>query len=132
MDEKVFIEIPSVKVANGKTADVKVTNARFIVDKQTYAINGVTSVMTASKAPNRISPLMVGLLGLFLLFGNMGGVIVGLTMIGTAIWIWLKQRSTHIVVLRSSSGEAKALVSKDANAVQRVVDALNDALIHRG
>jgi len=133
MDEKIFIEIPSVEIANGKTADIKVTNARFIVDKQTYAINGVTSVMSASTAPNRNLSVIFGLIGLMIMFsGTAAGAIVGLLLIGIAVWIWISQKATHTVVLRSSSGEAKALISKDADAVDRVVAALNDALVHRG
>jgi hypothetical protein len=57
---------------------------------------------------------------------------MGLIMLGLAIFWWTKQKPELSVVLSSSSGEAQALGSKDAAYINSVVEALNNAIIHRG
>lgn len=123
MDEKVFFD----------EGNVRVTNARFIVDNHTYAMNGVTSVKTHLTDPDRKGPLGLILAGLVLFF-VLDGVakIVGLAVGGLGVWLLMQQKSTHAVVLNSASGEAQALTSQDEPYIGRVVAALNDALIHRG
>lgn len=113
--------------------NVSVSNARFIVDGQTYAMNGVTSVKTGRKAPSRWGPIIVGVVGLASLGGGeAGAVILGLVLIGLAIFWWVKQKPELSVVLSSSSGEMRALVSRDAAFINGVIEALNNAIIHRG
>ena len=123
MEEKSFFE----------QGGVKVTNARFIVNNQTYAMNGVTSVKSGETKPSRTGPIIVAVLGLGgLLSGSTGGVIVGLLLIAGAVYWWMQQKPTLTVLLSSSSGEAKALSSQDAPYINGVIAALNNALIHRG
>jgi len=119
MEEKVVFENDSVKV----------TNARFVVDGQTYAMNGVTSVRRFEKSPARALPIIVGLIGLA---STGGSVIVGLLILAAAAGIWVSQKTEFSVLLSSSSGEARALSSKDASYIDQVVEALNTAIIQRG
>lgn len=113
--------------------NVSVSNSRFIVDGQTYAMNGVTSVKAGKKDPSRAGPVILGIVGLFSLFnGGVGAVTVGLVMIGLAVFWWTKQKPELSVVLSSSSGEAQALSSKDPVFINGVIAALNNAIIHRG
>lgn len=113
--------------------NVSVSNSRFIVDGQTYAMNGVTSVKTGKTDPSRVGPVIVGVIGLGAMSnGGVGFIIIGLIMLGLAIFWATKQRPELSVVLNSSSGEAQALVSKDATYINSVVSALNNAIIHRG
>jgi len=109
--------------------NVSVSNSRFIVDGQTYAMNGVTSVKTARKDPSKTGPLFLVLLGIFFLAIN--GVI-GFITIGTAIYLFAKQKPELTVILNSSSGEAQALTSKDASYISEVVEALNNSIVYRG
>ena len=119
MDEKTFFEYEGVKV----------TNARFVVDSQTFAMSNITSVSTARDDPSRIGPFLVILIGLGICASNVvAGVIVA--AIG-ALW-WWKQKSTFHVMLKTSGGEAKALTSHQKDYIGKVVAALNDAIVHRG
>lgn len=108
---------------------VKVTNARFMVGSQTYAMQGVTSVRSLVQSPNRIFPIILIIVGLFA-FG--GSVLFALLMIAAGIALLVMMKNTHIVALHSASGEQQALTSTDAGYINDVVGALNNALIHRG
>lgn len=111
---------------------VSVSNARFIVQGQTYAMNGVTSVKQEVRHPSRAGPIVLGIIGLAAVFGGGGATIVGLALLGGAVLFWIKQRPDWIVVLNSSSGEAQALTSQDRTYIDGVIQALNQSIIHRG
>lgn len=119
MDEQVVLE----------EGNVKVTNTRFIVAGQTYAMNGVTSVEQFAKKPARIVPIVIGIGGLIALSGS---VIFAIILLGIAAALWIFQKATYSVLLSTSSGKAQALTSKDEQYISRVVAALNDAIISRG
>lgn len=109
--------------------NVKVTNARFIVDGQTYVMNGVTSVKQFEKKPARVIPIIVGLVGLGTLAQTFLG---GLIILIVAAGIWFIQKAQYSVLLQTSSGSSQALTSTDGVYIARVVAALNDAIISRG
>jgi Family of unknown function (DUF6232) len=123
MDERTFFE----------QGNVKVTNARFIVGNQTYAMNGVTSVKSHVTQPSRMGGIIGVLIGLGILFGAEGmGRLIGLVIAAGAAYFLYNQKAVHAVVLNSSSGEAQALSGNDADYINGVISALNEALIHRG
>jgi len=110
---------------------VRVTNARFMVNGQTYAMNGVTSVKHGKKDPARGWPIFLLLLGAGMLLAP------NLRMFGFPILIiaalWLFAQSTeHTVLLSSASGESKALTSTNEAHIRQIIEALNQAIIHRG
>jgi hypothetical protein len=119
MEEKAFYN------SNGVT----VTNARFIVSGQTYAMSGVTSVKTGVEDPSRSGPIWLGIIGGVTFRYNWQ---IGVALIALAIFWWFCQKPTLSVVLSSSSGEMQALSSKDATYIRAVVEALNNSIIHRG
>lgn len=113
--------------------NVKVTNARFIVSAQTYAMNGVTSVKSHVVPPSRGGVLILIGLGLLVLFAASGGMkLLGVALAAAGAWLFTQQKSTHSVYLSSASGEVQALSDTDATFIDNVVAALNDALVHRG
>ncbi|HEX2763870.1 MAG TPA: DUF6232 family protein [Allosphingosinicella sp.] len=123
MAEEVFFE----------QGNVKVTNARFIVDAQTYAMNGVTSVKSHVVPPSRggvIAAIAVGLLMVFVADGAMK--LVGAAIAAGGVWFFTQQKATHSVFLSSASGEVQALSDTDEGYIGSVVNALNEALVHRG
>ena len=125
MEEKVFL-------SEGK---VKVTNARFMVPSQTFAMSGITSIKTSKEHPSRTSPIIVIAIGI----GSLAGVkffpllaLVALALIAVGgVWLYLTKTIFHIV-LTSASGETKALSSKDRKWISKVIAALNDSIVHRG
>lgn len=123
MDEHVFFE----------QGPVRVTSARFIVENRTFAMNGVTSVQSSVKPPDRGGPLAVIIVGVILLFvSSMGTKLVGLAFVALGIWLWIQQKNTYTVILHSASGEVQALADTNEAFIGGVIRALNDALVHRG
>lgn len=109
---------------------VSVSNARFIVNGQTYAMNGVTSVKQAVRHPSRLVPIILGIVGLIALFN--GGMIFGGALLAVTVFWWIRDKSVWIVVLNSSSGETKALTSQDKSYIDGVIGALNQSIVYRG
>lgn len=112
---------------------VTVTNSRFVVRGQTYAMGGITSVESSKRSPSMAAPgclMMIGLIGL--LSFSKAGFIIGILVLGLGIAIVALQRPTYTVVLTAASGEVKALSSGNEGFISRVVKALNDAIIARG
>ena len=123
MDEQIFFNQDGVSVSN----------ARFIVSGQTYAMSAVTSVKQAVRPPSRGGPILLGIVGFLICFiGTTSAIVVGLFMIICAIALGIKQKPEYIVVLNTSSGESQALKSVDRLYVESVVNALNHSIIHRG
>ena len=118
-EEKVFFE----------SGDVKVTSARFITYGKTQALSGITSVSSHYVKPNRMWPIILGVVGAICLAFNW---IVAILFIALAAYWWISQKTIYFVRLESASGTADALSSKDRDFIFKVVDALNDAIIHRG
>ena len=119
MDEKTFFEYE----------DVKVTNARFISGSQTYAMSNVTSVKAYEKKPNRIGGIVVLVLGLAIAAGEPA---VGLAIVAAAAIYLYMQKTVYHVMLATSGGETSALKTYQRNYLDKVVSALNQAIVHRG
>ncbi len=112
---------------------VTVSNDRFIVGSTTYAMNGVTSVKRGQTDPSRMWPIILCLVGLYVLFqGSMMTFLAGVAMVAIGV-LWFKAiKPEYMVFLNSSSGESQALASKDVKYIDQVIAALNEAIIHRG
>ncbi len=122
MEEKTFLN----------EGGVTVTNARFIVPSQTYAMSGVTSVKSFEEQPSRTGPIVLIIVGVLCFLGGGQAIVIGLLFIAGGIAWWMLEKATFHVLLSSASGEAKALSSKDRGWIGRVVGALNDSIVHRG
>lgn len=109
---------------------VKVTNARFIVPSQTYAMSGITSVKFFTEKPGLALPIAAFLIALVALSNNGNIWSIGIpALVGVAL---LMRKATHHVVLSTSSGETRALASKDRLFIGSVIDGLNHAIVSRG
>ena len=113
-----------------QTEGVTVTNSRFIVPGETYAMAGVTSVRFERISPNRTMPICLIFLGLlFALVPEAREFGFFLLVIGVP-WLLLL-RPQFAVALRSASGEIRAIKSKKSEFVRGIVDALNNAIVYR-
>jgi hypothetical protein len=117
-------------------AGVIVTQARFMVSGQTYAMNGVTSVASLKEIPSRKGPIICLVLGLITFFGALRGdtqILPGslFFLIVGGLW-WYLKKTQYTVLLHSASGESRAFTSADENLVDRIVGALNEAIVARG
>lgn len=127
MEEKVFFE----------NAHNKVTNARFITHGETYALAGLTSVKM-TETPSKFKALVI-LAGLFLILVGLANMsensFGGFVILGIAaflIWLSFKMKPTYSVVTINAGGTIQALSSKDFNLINDIVNAINDAIVHRG
>ena len=113
--------------------DVKVTNARFMVGSQTFSMSNITSVKAMAQSPQRGWPVALLVVGAMMLaFGtrDIWGFAIAFVAVG-AIWLFT-QKSMYHVMLTTAGGETSALSSKQKEYIQKVVQALNDAIVARG
>lgn len=123
MEEKIFFN----------QGNVSVSNSRFIVDGQTYAMNNVTSVKSGVVKPNRLGSIIIGLIGLAMVLSGSGGVLIGgLVLLAIAVLSWMGNKKQYTVLLHTSSGENQALASPDESYIRTVINSLNDAIVSRG
>jgi len=110
--------------------DVKVTNSRFIVGSQTFALSNITSVKASEQTPNRFWPIALGILGALCAMGTARELGVVLLVVA-GVW-WFVQKAKFHVRLTTAGGETTALTSIQRDYIERVVQALNEAIVARG
>ncbi|WP_433704439.1 DUF6232 family protein [Paraburkholderia sacchari] len=113
---------------------VTVTDVRFITPSETYAMSGVTSVRTLREEPKRTALICLGLVGvIFAVFATTLAMhIVGAFVAVAAAAAAARQRPTFFLVIKTASGESRAVVSQNHEFINRVVGAVNDAIVIRG
>lgn len=101
---------------------IMVTNSRFIVHGQTYAMSGITSVKAAKYTPSVTLSGLFFLIGFFVLMGSIisiikgeqgasAGIIIGLAITGgMGYWMYKNGRPSYQVIL-STSGERLKLLA---------------------
>lgn len=111
--------------------DVTVTNSRFMVASQTFAMSNITSVKASKQEPKRFWPIVLIVVGVFALMSNANIWIVVLMVGGGIVWLLLQYTMYH-VMLTTAGGETSALSSKQRDYIEKVVQALNEAIVARG
>lgn len=109
--------------------DVKVTNARFITGSQTFAMSNVTSVKAFEQTPKRLGGILILIVGLAI--ANQSPV-VGIAIAATAAFYLYKQKTMYHVMLSTAGGETSALKTHQCEYLDKVVGALNQAIVYRG
>lgn len=114
-----------------KDQNVTVTQSRYITNSKTYAMRNISSVHVFEIVKNHTFPVLLIIVGAIMLFTDGGKVIGGIiALIGVLVVIFNKNQ--YAVRISTNSGEANSIVSRDKVYIQKVVDALNDAIIHIG
>lgn len=124
--------------------EIKITNLRAIFGDKTYAVSNISAVEMQSKPPS-LFPALIGILGGVLVLiaipsllnnrtwdNNYTALVIGLVL---AIYSFLTVRAAktqYIISFTSSSGEVKAFASPNEEQINRIVQALNDAIIQKG
>ena len=133
MEEHIFFE----------DKNTKITNTRFVVSNQTYAMSSVNSVKVIANdiTPSKNGAMIVGVIGILFLAmhisnapSTLGGYVFPTTMLAWSTY-WLKSIKTqyeHIIVLTTSSGEMSALKNNDEVYIKNVEKSLIQAIVHRG
>ena len=119
-EEKVFL----------KDNNVTVTQARFIANGKTYTMRNISSVSLYTLKSSYTLETILIVLGVILLITRtyIAGAI--LAIIGITFMVLKKDK--YAVRISTNSGEANSLISKDKNYIKTIINALNDAIIHRG
>ncbi len=124
---------------------IQVTNTRAMLGGKTYAMANITSVMMGEKPANRTPGAVIAIVGFLVTAcgvigtsdsGGSGGWVVGLLfgllVLGAGIAIAANAKARYVVRVGSASGESDALVSEDKEYIQKIVNAMNEAIIKRG
>jgi len=110
---------------------VTVTQSRYITQSKTYAMRNISSVHVFEIEKSKVTPILMILFGIpFLFSGNVFWI--GLILIGLGILIVYNIKNEYTVRISTNAGEADSTISKDKEYIQKIVNALNDAMIHRG
>jgi hypothetical protein len=112
--------------------DVTVTNARFMVASQTFAMNNITSVKASRQDPKRLWPIVLIVIGVLFAVAGSANVGIGLVIGGVSVVWLLMQKTMYHVMLTTAGGETSALSSKQREYIEKVVQALNEAIVARG
>ena len=116
---------------------IRVSTTRAYLGGRTYAMSNITSVGRARTPASRgtgYGLLFVGgCLALIALASGSGEVFVVAAVVLILGFLGVTvPKDTHHVNLGSASGETEALSSTDAELVNEIVEALNQAIILRG
>ena len=118
---------------------ITVTNARAVLGAKTYAMANITSVSMGEIPANRAPGVVVALIGLAIAGCSASagsdatsGIVIGVIVLGIGIAIAAAVKIQYVVKIGSASGESNALVAKDKEYIQKIVNAVNEAIIKRG
>ena len=118
--EKVFL----------KDNNVTVTQARYIANGKTYTMRNISSVSLFTLKSSYTLETILIVVGVILLIA--GTYIVGGILGAIGVTLMVIKKDEYAVRISTNSGETNSLTSKDKDYIQKIVDALNDAIIHRG
>ena len=111
---------------------ITVTNTRFVVPGQTYAMAGITSIRYFEKPQSWIVGSICGALAAW--WFSIGDYMLPLAIVfaGFSPLAFWSGRRRYDVILSTASGEVRAFSSHDRDTVRDTVQALNQAIIFRG
>ena len=129
---------PALEKTFHQDARVVVTNSRCIVDGQTYAMSGVTSVRSFVEVPSKKGPILLIIIGALFTLGSLShlpdaiiGLVIGIGLVAAGIaWFKSKKDIFHAVV-HSASGESRLVHSIDQSYIAKIIAALNEAIVYR-
>ncbi|MDH6251524.1 hypothetical protein M2347_001251 [Chryseobacterium sp. H1D6B] len=114
-----------------KDSFVRVTQSRYVTQSKTYAMRNISSVHIFEIIKSRAKAVFLMIFGLFFLLSK-DIFWVGLIIIALGIWWLTSIKNEYTVRISTNAGEADSIVSTNRDYIQKIVNALNDAIIHRG
>lgn len=121
MEEKVFFSLEGIKVSSTK----------FVAEGQTYDLEEVTAVKHGLIEPKRGFSTFCMLSGSFLMIFEDVFMFVGGFSIALGMLAWFTAQTLYSVVIDTPDGEKQALTSPSSHDIDRVIRALNTAIIHK-
>ncbi len=121
---------------------VRITDKRAVIGQTTYALANITSVGVGEQTSSPCVAIIMMVVGVALAFvgglsvlGDGGGwywLVIGAGLLVGGIMALRMARPRYFARINSAAGEQRALVGQDQASVQRVVEALNKAIVQRG
>lgn len=110
---------------------VTVTQSRFVAFSKTYAMRNISSVHIFEIVKSKMKAMLLILFGFPFLFSK-EIFFVGIIMVALGIWWLTRIKNEYAVRISTNAGEANSIISKDKAYIQKIVNALNEAIINRG
>lgn len=110
---------------------VIVTQSRFVTQSKTYAMRNISSVHVFEIIKSKTKAILMVFFGLIFLFSK-DIFWIGIIIIALGIWWLFSIKNEYAVRISTNAGEANSIISKNKDYIQKIVNALNDAIIHRG
>ena len=123
-----------------KEKNVKITNLRAIIDTKTYTVSDIASVSIDVNEPKLFLPVffavIAGVCSVLIALSDMGEYSECLTTslyIGIAglLFFIISRKTKYSLRISSASGEMNVLETFDKEYVERIVRALNEAIVRR-
>jgi hypothetical protein len=139
--------------------EILVTRARFVVSGQTYPIAGITSVRIGTKPASHTGSGLVMICGMLLFLASLFAAVVNpirsayqqptlspsliwgpgwgpkilgaLFVVGGIFW-WCFEKPRYLVIVGTAGGDRQAYMSPSRPQIERIIDALNSAIVSRG
>ncbi len=111
--------------------NVTVTQSRYVTNSKTYAMRNISSVHIFEIIKSKTLPIVMIIFGVLMLFSDSSRVL-GLILLAIGILILALIKNEFSVRISTNSGEVNSIVSKDRSYILTIVNALNDAIVHRG
>ncbi|MEH6306198.1 DUF6232 family protein [Olivibacter sp. CPCC 100613] len=111
--------------------DIIVTQSRYIAQATTYAMRNISSVKL-KKIPAERRMAIIMFLGGFLMLFSSDARVIGVLLIAVAITLFVYIKDEFAVRISTNAGETNTFISKNREHVQKIVDALNEAIIYGG
>jgi membrane-bound ClpP family serine protease len=119
--------------------NIKITNMRAIFGDKTYAVSNITSVTKKEKTtPFSFLPVGIIVFGIAFItisfFNNLNGalMILGVFMVIGGYFVAMLLRTEYFIQLGSAAGDTEAYTSKDIAEIEKIVQAINQAMIQQG
>lgn len=115
---------------------VTVTNARFIVHGQTYALRNIASVQNLHKPAERGGPILCIIFGLLMclaLFSDSPVIgFIGVALVVGGYVVNHSRRDLFTVMLTTNAGQVRAVEDQRSDRVAAIVQGLNEAIVSHG
>lgn len=112
-------------------ASVTVTQSRYVTNSKTYAMRNISSVHIFEIVKSKKLPIVLAIAGFLLLFSTEIRLF-GSLLLALGILMFFLIKNEFAVRISTNSGELDSITSKDHAYIQHIVNALNEAIIHRG
>lgn len=112
---------------------VKVTQFRYITDNKTYAIKNISFVTINKTIGCRFCAKLTIITGLIALFiPNDFQIIIGGILVVLGIIWYISIKDLFTVCIGTNGKTINSITSNNKDYIEKIVDAVNQAIIHKG